>query len=86
MSSFTQASQMLAVEVEEGLDVLAAELSGRGLEPVIGGRDLLVRIEGDETFDQVRDAVADLGLPLIRLEQRRHRVEEIFATGAADGH
>jgi ABC-2 type transport system ATP-binding protein len=86
MSSFTRASQMLAVEVEEGLDVLAAELAGRGLEPVMAGRDVLVRIDGEATFDQVRDAVADLGLPLIRLEQRRHRVEEIFATGAADGH
>jgi ABC-2 type transport system ATP-binding protein len=26
----------------------------------------------------VRDAVAALGLPLSRLEQRRHQVEEIF--------
>jgi ABC-2 type transport system ATP-binding protein len=86
MSSFTQASHMLAVEVEEGLDELAAELSSRGLQPIIGGHDVLVSIDGDVTFDLVRDAVADLGLPLIRLEQRRHRVEEIFATGATDGH
>ncbi len=26
----------------------------------------------------IRDAVAGLGLPLARLEQRRHRLEEIF--------
>ena len=35
-------------------------------------------ISGDETFDAVRDAVAALGLPLTRMEQRRHRVEELF--------
>jgi hypothetical protein len=26
----------------------------------------------------VRDTVADLGLPLSRMEQRRHQVEELF--------
>jgi ABC-2 type transport system ATP-binding protein len=37
-----------------------------------------VPITGDGTYDAVRDAVAALGLPLSRLEQRRHQVEEIF--------
>ena len=31
----------------------------------------------------IRDSVADLGLPLSRLEQRRHRVEELFRTDPA---
>jgi len=78
ISSFTQASQVLAVEVDEGADLLAAELARRGLRPVAHERELLVRIDGDVTYDAVRDAVADLGLPLTRMEQRRHRVEEIF--------
>jgi ABC-2 type transport system ATP-binding protein len=39
---------------------------------------VLVRLEGDATYDAVRDAVADLGLPLNRLEQRRRRIEELF--------
>ena len=42
------------------------------------GRGLLVRIDGDATYDVVRDAVADLGVPLNRLEQQRRRVEELF--------
>ncbi|HEX9066014.1 MAG TPA: ABC transporter ATP-binding protein [Streptosporangiaceae bacterium] len=91
ISSFTRASQVLAVEVDEGADALAAELSGRGLAPVLAGRELLLLIGGDETFDAVRDAVAALGLPLTRMEQRRHRVEELFRadgtlTGAIDEH
>ncbi len=40
---------------------------------------MLVQITGDATYDQVRDAVADLGLPLHRLAQQRRRVEELFA-------
>jgi ABC-2 type transport system ATP-binding protein len=78
MSSFTQASQVLAIEVDEGADLLEAELRGLGLDPVHSGRELLVLITGDATFDQVRDAVAGLALPLTRMEQRRHSVEELF--------
>jgi ABC-2 type transport system ATP-binding protein len=78
MSSFTKVSQVLAIEVEEGADLLAAELAARELAPVQNGRELLVLIAGDATFDVVRDAVAALGLPLTRMEQRRHRVEELF--------
>jgi ABC-2 type transport system ATP-binding protein len=78
MSSFTQASQVLAIEVEEGTDQLAAELVRRGLQPVAQQRELLVRLAGEQTYDTVRDVIADLGLPLNRMEQRRHRVEELF--------
>jgi ABC-2 type transport system ATP-binding protein len=78
MTSFTQVSQVLVIEVDEGVAALEAELAGRGLAPRRAGRVLLVRIEGDATYDTVRDAVADLGLPLNRLEQQRRRVEELF--------
>ena len=83
MSSFTQVSQVLAVEVEEGADLLGAELAARGVSVVRAERELVVLIAGDETFDAVRDAVARLGLPLIRMEQRRHRVEELFRADAS---
>jgi ABC-2 type transport system ATP-binding protein len=78
MTSFTKVSQVLAIEVDEGSAALQAELAARGLEPRRSGRGLLVRIDGDVTYDMVRDAIADLGLPLNRLEQQRRRVEELF--------
>jgi ABC-2 type transport system ATP-binding protein len=95
ISSITQVSQVLLVEVEEGTGRLAAELARHGLRSVPQQRGLLVQLAGDETYDVVRDAVADLGLPLNRMEQRRHRIEELFrddpataspeySTGAAD--
>ena len=78
ITSFTQVSQVLLIEVDEGATELAAELAARGLKPRRSGRGLLVQIDGEQTHDTVRDAVADLGLPLNRLEQQRRRVEELF--------
>ena len=78
MTSFTQVSQVLLIEVDEGTAALAAELTARGLQPRRAERGLLVQIDGEQTHDTVRDAVADLGLPLNRLEQQRRRVEELF--------
>ena len=84
IDSFTKASQLLIVEVEEGLARLERELARRGLAPRAYKRSLLVPIGGDGTddtdaaYDVVRDAVADLELPLSRLERRRHHVEELF--------
>src|SRR3984893_11610228 len=92
MTSFTQASQVLAVEGEEGLAQLQAELAARGLPPTLPGstapgaamggngqaRTLLVPLGGDDPYDVVRDCVAALALPLCRLEQRRHQGEELF--------
>jgi ABC-2 type transport system ATP-binding protein len=78
ISSFTRASQVLMVEVADGTAQLAGELGRQGLDPRPAGRGLLVPITGEATFDVIRDTVAGLGLPLARLEQRRHRVEELF--------
>jgi len=78
ISSVTQASEVLLVEVEEGTDLLAAELAARGLIAVPQQRGLLIQLAGEQTYDAVRDAVADLGLSLGRMEQRRHRLEELF--------
>jgi ABC-2 type transport system ATP-binding protein len=78
MDSFTRASQTLLIEVEEGAAALRDELARRGLRARPYQRALLVPIAGEQTYDAVRDSVAALGLPLSRLEQRRHQVEEIF--------
>jgi ABC-2 type transport system ATP-binding protein len=88
MTSFTRLSQVLVVEVDEGIATLVAELATRGLQARRSGRrGLLVPIDGEKTYDTVRDAVADLGLPLNRLEQQRGRVEELFRdTGDEEEH
>src|ERR1700728_4306684 len=67
ITSMTQVSQVLLVDVDEGSDELLAELGRRGLEPRRHERSLLVDLSGDATYDIVRDAIADLALPLNRL-------------------
>ncbi|NUR87377.1 MAG: ABC transporter ATP-binding protein [Nonomuraea sp.] len=78
IGEFTQATQSLTVEVEEGAQVLAGRLTELGQSVTPHGRLLLVKVAGQETYDAVRDAVVDLDLCLIRLEQGRHRIEDVF--------
>ena len=85
IDSFTRASQTLLIEVEEGSAALQKELTRRGLRAQPFQRALLVPIADDRTYDAVRDSVAALGLPLSRLEQRRHQVEEIFRDDGQPG-
>ena len=86
IDSFTRASQTLVIEVEEDTAALHRELARRGLRAQPFQRALLVPIDGDRTYDVVRDSVAALGLQLSRLEQRRHQVEEIFRDDGQSGH
>ncbi|MFF3729863.1 ABC transporter ATP-binding protein [Streptomyces sp. NPDC002476] len=64
-------------------------LDGQGLPGA--GHILLVEATSEETYDIVRDSVAALGLGLVRMEQRRHHIAEVFRTeeeprtGAAAG-
>jgi ABC-2 type transport system ATP-binding protein len=79
VSAMTTVTDVLVVEVSEGSDGLAGRLAALGLPVRRDGRMLLVPLEHDETYDRILTAVADLDLPLHRLEQRRHRVADLFA-------
>jgi ABC-2 type transport system ATP-binding protein len=80
VSSMTRSRDVLAVEVDEGADRLAARLADCGVAARLVGREVLVPLESDETFDLIMSAVADLDLPLHRLDQRRHAIAELFAS------
>ncbi|MDH6119495.1 ABC-2 type transport system ATP-binding protein [Kitasatospora sp. GAS204A] len=89
-ASFTEVTQLLAVEVTDNADGSADQLvqqrlaaAGLSVRPD-SGHILLVELAGDATYDLIRDTVADLGLGLVRLEQRRHKVAEIFTEPAAE--
>ncbi|WP_434592264.1 ABC transporter ATP-binding protein [Streptomyces sp. A5-4] len=91
-SDFTQTMATLAVEVTDtdtypdGTRALREKLAAAGATLHAGvddglpgaGHILLVEAIGEETYDLVRDAVADLGLGLVRMEQRRHHIAEVF--------
>jgi ABC-2 type transport system ATP-binding protein len=80
VEAFTTSSGRLVVEVDEGRDKLGQRLAESGLAVWPEGRFLIIDIAGETTYDTIRDAVVELELSLIRLEQRRHRIEEVFAT------
>ena len=71
------------VETEEAADPLAERLTARGLAATATGRTVLVEIasagSGEfDVYDAVRDEAIALGLPLVRIEHRRHQLEDLF--------
>jgi ABC-2 type transport system ATP-binding protein len=82
LATFTGQTGVLAVEVEEGSDALAAALVARGIQTRVDGRAVLIGLDGHDSaeheYDVVRDTIVDLGLPLVRLEHRRHSLEDLF--------
>ena len=80
IASFTESMQVLTVEVDRDQDILEQRLLKHGLTVARDGRQLLVGLDGGAPYDIVRDEVVDLGIGLMRLEQRRHTLEDLFRT------
>src|SRR5690606_7504681 len=78
LHSFTEGTGVLAIEVEEGCETLVEALGRAGLDARTDGRFVLVAAADERVHDLVRDAIADLGLALVRLEPRRHSLEDLF--------
>ncbi|NJD29643.1 MAG: ABC transporter ATP-binding protein [Chloroflexi bacterium] len=83
LGTFTEQTGTLSVEVEEGSQRLAERLAGAGLSVAVDGRAVLIAMDGTGPYDPVRDAVAELGLALVRIEPRRHRLEDLFRDAPA---
>ena len=86
LASFTERTGQLLVETDDDAGPLAARLTERGLAVEATGRTLLVDLAsatGAEhaPYDAVRDESVALGLALIRIEHRRHQLEDLFRTG-----
>jgi ABC-2 type transport system ATP-binding protein len=93
-TDFTQTTTTLAIEVTDsdahpdGTRALREALHARGVDTHAeagglpgAGHILLLTATGEDTYDLVRDVVADLGLGLVRMEQRRHHISEVFTNG-----
>jgi ABC-2 type transport system ATP-binding protein len=78
ISAFTERTAMLAVEVDGDAAPLAERLRVGGYNAESSGRDLRVDLAGDTVFDAIRDGAVDLGLGLVRLEQGRRQLEDLF--------
>ena len=86
-SDFLHATGSLLVEVQGrpdadrllGQALIDAGLSARPAE----GRLVEVDVRDEHTRDVVRDLTVDLGLGLVRMQERHHRIEDVFRDGGA---
>ena len=89
LASFTERTGQLLIETDEPADALASRLVSRGIAARAAGRTVVADLASgiDDEFgiyDAVRDEAVSLGLGLVRLEHRRHQLEDLFRVGGAD--
>ncbi|GGM65018.1 ABC transporter ATP-binding protein [Dactylosporangium sucinum] len=82
VSDMTTSRDVLTVEVAEGVDLLTKRLAELGIPATREGLSLTVPMDTEDVYDRILQAVAELDLPLHRLDQRRHRVAELFQSPA----
>ncbi len=84
IATFTGEMQVLTVEVDDRQEEFKARLEAKGLSLTAAGPLLFITIDDQEPYDLVRDEVVDLGIGLLRMEQRRHRLEDLFSVEAEE--
>lgn len=85
LASFTGRTEVLTVEVDGAISGLAGYLRERGYEPREAVHTLELDLADEGAYDAIRDGAASLQLGLIRVEERRRRLEDLFRDDAADG-
>ena len=78
VSQFTQESQLIFIDVDDRREELLAALSSRGIEATLDGTSVAVQQEQDEQYDEIRDALVEVGARLRRLGPRRQQLTDIF--------
>ena len=84
-ASVTARTAVVTVEVDAEQAALLGRLGAAGLVVRPDGPLLHVDVEDETAYDLVRDAVSELGLGLVRMERRRHRMTELFTDGSDGG-
>jgi ABC-2 type transport system ATP-binding protein len=82
--AFTGRTEVVTVEVDGSAAMLAAYLRERGIEAHEGRRTLELHLADAASYDAVRDGAAALGLGLVRVEQGRRRLEDLFRDEAPE--
>jgi ABC-2 type transport system ATP-binding protein len=78
LATFTGRTEVLSVEVDGPVTGLADFLRERGYDAQAGTRTLELDLKDDGAYDAIRDGAALLELGLIRVEQRRRHLEDLF--------
>ena len=83
--SLLERTGLLTVDVGTDRDALIARLEERGLTATAAAGLVEVQVAGDADIDTVRDAVADLSLPLHRMTTRLTSLDDVFLDRAGRG-
>ena len=87
IADLTGTTSRLLVEVEGPAAEVARRLAASGFEAVADGRRLELAfepIDASRVRDAIVAAVVDASLPLIRIEQQRHKLEDLFQPAPPD--
>ncbi len=85
VSALTERTGIVAVEIDGDDALFAGRLRKAGLRVVHEGRQLMVPLEDGNPYDLIRDLAVELNCGLIRIEQRRTTLEELFKDPAEVG-
>ncbi len=78
MTALTAPTRVLQIEIDGDRQRFAERLAARGIAVTRSGRNVLVEKKDDAMLDIIRDVVVELDLGLVKLEQSRRRLEELF--------
>lgn len=85
VSTFTEETETLVVELLDGAAELAQALERRGLQARLDGSRLILEGVSAKDYDTLRDAIVESGALLYRLAPTRHGLVDLFAPGVAAG-
>ena len=83
VARFTSETETLAIQVQEGLEDLHAELLRRSVDCSVEHRAVIVEDVTPEDYDAIRDAIVASGALVYSLAPRQHSLTEIFLAPAA---
>lgn len=78
VSRFTQETKDIIIEVDSNVDRLVTVLARQGVKAAVEGQLVVVRLEHEDQYDVIRDAVLEVDAGLRRLTPRRHGLADIF--------
>ena len=84
VATFTGRTEVLTVEVDGPVAGLANYLREHGYDAHEGSHMLELDLKDDGAYDAIRDGAATLRVGLIRIEQRREHLEDLFRDEADD--
>jgi ABC-2 type transport system ATP-binding protein len=85
LTSFTGRTGTVRIELDDDATAVADRLGVAGLSCRVDGRNVIVTLSDERAYDTIRDTVADLGAGLIRVEQERRTLEDLFRDDPAAG-